>query len=219
MNVLGCVVTAVVAYLLGSIPAGYLVGKARGLDIRTVGSGNIGATNVFRILGRTAGIVVLVVDGLKGWAAAAWLPDLVHQCLAPSEAWDLQTQEYSRIIAGVIVILGHNYTCWLKFKGGKGIATSAGVLAALVPLTFVIGLIVWIVVCLTTRYVSVASMAAAAVLPLATWGVGYSNRMIVITAVVGALAIYKHKANIQRLLKGAENKIGGKKNPPGGAVP
>jgi glycerol-3-phosphate acyltransferase PlsY len=219
VNILGCIVTAVVAYLLGSIPAGYLAGKARGLDIRTVGSGNIGATNVFRILGTKAGIVVLVVDGLKGWAAAAWVPDLVHKCLAPSEAWDQQTQEYSRIIAGMIAILGHNYTCWLKFKGGKGIATSAGVLAALVPLTFVIGLAVWIVICLATRYVSVASIAAAAVLPLVTWGVGYSNRMIVITAVVGALAIFKHKANIQRLLKGTENKFGGKKNPPNGAVP
>jgi glycerol-3-phosphate acyltransferase PlsY len=218
VNILGCIVTAVVAYLLGSIPAGYLAGKARGLDIRTVGSGNIGATNVFRILGTAAGIVVLVVDGLKGWAAAAWVPDLVHKCLAPSEAWDQQTQEYSRIIAGMIAILGHNYTCWLKFKGGKGIATSAGVLAALVPLTFVIGLAVWIVICLATRYVSAASITGAAILPLATWGVGYSNRMIVITAVVGALAIYKHKTNIQRLLKGTENKIGGKKNPPSGAV-
>jgi glycerol-3-phosphate acyltransferase PlsY len=125
-----------------------------------MGSGNIGATNVFRTLGKTAGIVVLVADGLKGWFAVDQVPFLVHKLASPAGAWDLATQEYLKIIAGIVVILGHNYTCWLKFKGGKGIATTAGVLAALVPWTFVIGLSTWIVVLLLTRYVSVASTAA-----------------------------------------------------------
>ena len=125
-----------------------------------------------------------------------------------------------RIIAGFSAILGHNYTCWLKFKGGKGIATSAGVLAALLPQAFVISLAAWIVVCLLTRYVSVASIAAALVLPFATWGVGGSHRLITMAAAVAVLAIYKHKANIQRLMQGTENKIGGKKTPPAtGATP
>jgi len=112
------------------------------------------------------------------------------------------------------VILGHNYTCWLKFKGGKGVATSAGVLAALAPWTFVIGLTTWILVCLITRYVSVASILAALTLPFATWAFHYSMLMIIVTTLMGALAISKHKANIGRLMNGTENKIGQKKDPP-----
>jgi len=158
-----------VAYLLGSIPSGYLAGRAKGIDIRSVGSGNIGATNVFRILGKPAGIIVLVVDGLKGWVSVAWVPQLVVRLLAPG-AWSESSAEYLKIIAGMSAILGHNYTCWLKFKGGKGIATSAGVVAALIPQAFVIAVTAWVVVCLLTRYVSVASITAALLLPVATWG-------------------------------------------------
>ncbi|MDB6111764.1 MAG: putative rane protein [Pedosphaera sp.] len=213
MDIVVCLATALVAYLLGSIPSGYLAGRAKGIDIRSVGSGNIGATNVFRILGKPAGIIVLVVDGLKGWVSVALVPDLVVRLLAPGH-WSESGSEYLKIIAGMSAILGHNYTCWLKFKGGKGIATSAGVVAALIPQAFVIAVIVWVVVCLLTRYVSVASITAAAVLPLATWAVHQSPRMIVIAAVMAALAIYKHKANIQRLMQGTENKIGAKKTPP-----
>ena len=208
-----CLVTALVAYLLGSIPAGYLAGKAKGIDIRTVGSGNIGATNAFRILGKTAGTIVLIADGLKGWVAVAVVPGLIYQLVFPN-ARD-QAPEYLRIIAGIVAILGHNYTCWLKFKGGKGVATSAGVLAALVPLAFVISLATWILVCLITRYVSVASIVAAVVLPFATWlAHRYSTPMIVISGVMAALVIYKHKANISRLMNGTENKIGRKPGPP-----
>jgi len=226
VDILVCLTVAVVAYFLGSIPTGYLAGVAKGIDIRVAGSGNIGATNVFRILGITAGIIVLVVDGLKGWVAVAKVPEIVYK-IYYGTSWDDQAaeMEYLRIIAGICVILGHNYTCWLKFKGGKGIATSAGVLAALIPVTFIIGLSTWIVACLITRYVSVASIAAAAVLPFATWGiryfgVHYSHRMVIVAALMGALAIYKHKANIGRLMNGTENKLGKKKTPPPtGATP
>jgi glycerol-3-phosphate acyltransferase PlsY len=186
---------------------------AKGIDIRAVGSGNIGATNVFRILGKPAGIIVLVVDGLKGWVSVAFVPHLVVGCFSPA-GWNESGNEYLKIIAGMSAILGHNYTCWLKFKGGKGIATSAGVVAALIPQAFVVAILVWIVVCLLTRYVSVASIAAALVLPFATWGAHQSPRMIIIAVVMATLAIYKHKANIQRLRQGTENKIGAKKNPP-----
>ena len=128
------------AYLLGSVPTGFLVAKACGIDIRQVGSGNIGATNVMRALGTRLGIVVLVADGLKGYAACAWMTDLACRMFGTPST----NPELVRIIAGLSAILGHNYTCWLKFKGGKGIATSAGVLAALVPwpwsLSFLFGL-------------------------------------------------------------------------------
>lgn len=218
MEIAVYLLTALGAYLLGSIPWGFLAGKAMGIDIRTMGSGNIGATNAFRILGKTAGTVVLVLDGLKGWAAVTFLPELAHQ-IFPGTSWTDETQEILRIVAGVVVVLGHNYTCWLRFKGGKGIATSAGVLAALVPWAFVIALATWIVVCVLTRYVSVASIAAAVALPFATlwahfkWGPPYTILMIVIACLMSALAIYKHKANIVRLMNGTESKIGRKKEP------
>jgi acyl phosphate:glycerol-3-phosphate acyltransferase len=217
VDIVVCLIAAAVAYLLGSIPTGFLVGKAMGVDVRKVGSGNIGATNAFRILGKRAGAFVLVVDGLKGWVAAAKLPELVYRIFFPS-GWSDEKGEYLQIIAGVVVILGHNYTCWLKFKGGKGIATSAGVMAALMPITFIISLSTWIVVLLVTRYVSVASILAALVLPFAAWGAGYSYRKIAIAAILGGLAIYKHKANIDRLMKGTENKVGRKKDPPASGV-
>ena len=154
---LAYILIVVAAYFLGSIPTGYLVARAKGIDIRKVGSGNIGATNVFRILGKPAGVLVLVIDGLKGYAACAWLCDRLLPVLGVASA-DADTY---RILAGIAAVLGHNYTCWLKFKGGKGIATTAGALAALLPLTFVISLATWILVCVLTRYVSVASIIAA----------------------------------------------------------
>jgi len=192
--------TAVCAYLLGSIPSGYIMARARGVDIRKVGSGNIGATNVFRILGRPAGITVLLSDALKGFIAARFI----------SFASDPSLVEYHGIVAGMAAILGHNYTCWLRFKGGKGIATSAGVMLALVPLGLAIALSVWIVIFFLSKYVSLASIAAAIVLPLGVWLTGGTRRMIILTSVVSALAIYKHKGNIQRLMNGTENRFGKK---------
>lgn len=207
MDVAAYVFTAIVAYLLGSIPTGFLVGKARGVDIRTVGSGNIGATNVFRVVGKPAGIFVLVFDGLKGYTACAWLPELVLRYTGSSSA---NFADVLRITGGICAILGHNYTCWLKFKGGKGIATSAGVLAALVPLAFVIILLVWIVVFAASRYVSLGSIAASVALPFAAYFTRNSAVIVGVTAAMAALAVYKHRANIQRLLNGTENRFGGK---------
>ena len=158
MPILGYIATAVVAYLLGSIPTGFLVAKARGIDIRTVGSGNIGATNAFRILGKGQGLLVLFGDASKGWIAVQLAAPLLAQMFAGAP------ENYLRITAGVSAILGHNYTCWLGFKGGKGIATTAGVLLALVPWALLIILGVWILLILLTRYVSVASIAASFVL-------------------------------------------------------
>lgn len=198
--------TALAAYLLGSLPTGYLVARARGVDIRKQGSGNIGATNVFRILGKPAGIFVLVIDGLKGYAACAWVSDLMLRWFANPEI----ASETVRITAGIAAILGHNYTCWLRFKGGKGIATSAGVLAALVPVALVIIVTIWIIVFVLTRYVSLASISASFALPFAAWITRNPFGVVIVTAAMGALAIYKHRANIHRLLEGTENRVGSK---------
>jgi glycerol-3-phosphate acyltransferase PlsY len=178
--------------------------QARGVDIRKVGSGNIGATNVFRILGKTAGITVLIIDALKGFLPVFLLPFFFR---FPTE----ENAQYYAMLAGFFAIIGHNYTCWLRFKGGKGIATSAGVLIALVPKGFLVALAVWLVVFAATRYVSLASIVAALILPLGVWATGGSPSMIILTAILGALAIYKHKANIQRLIAGTENRIGQKR--------
>ena len=204
MEILAYCATAIVAYLLGSIPTGFLVAQAKGIDIRSVGSGNIGATNVLRAAGKPAAIFVLLFDGLKGYAACEWLAELMLNLLIDKSA----ELEVLKIIGGGCVILGHNYTCWLKFKGGKGIATSAGVLAALVPWALLISLAIWIVVFTLTRYVSLASIAASSSLPFAAWLTGGSVTLIVVTAGMTALAIYKHKSNIQRLLSGTESRFG-----------
>src|ERR1041385_2525797 len=140
VEVVSYIVTACIAYLLGSIPTGYVVAKSRGIDIRTVGSGNIGATNVFRTLGKPAGIFVLAVDALKGFVSCFFVGPFVYRFLAGTLKDDSATHEFLKITGGLFAILGHNYTCWLKFKGGKGIATSAGVTLALLPLAFGIAL-------------------------------------------------------------------------------
>jgi glycerol-3-phosphate acyltransferase PlsY len=204
--VLVYIIIAVAAYLLGSIPTGYLVGCAKGIDIRTAGSGNIGAANAFRILGKPAGIFVLMVDGLKGFAACSWLVDFVIQWFAVVPA----KIEYLKIVAGIAAVLGHNYTCWLKFKGGKGIATSAGVFFALAPLATGIAVVTWIIVFALGRYVSVASLAAAVALPTAVWLTPNSLTLRIVTSALGLLAIFKHRGNIQRLLNGTEQRFGRK---------
>jgi glycerol-3-phosphate acyltransferase PlsY len=195
------VLTAVAAYFIGSIPTGYLWARAKGVDIRSVGSGNIGATNVFRILGKGPGIAVLLIDALKGYLPAKYL--LIGATLA--------NQEYHSIVAGLFAVIGHNYTCWLRFKGGKGIATSAGVLTAWVPLALLITLGSWIMIFAVSRYVSLASILAALVLPVAVLATGQPGYMIGIASLLSALAIYKHRGNLQRLLNGTENRFGSKK--------
>ena len=200
--------TIVVSYLIGSLPTGYLAGMTRGIDIRAAGSGNIGATNVFRVLGTAAGIVVLAVDGIKGFAAARWVPPLTEKCFPGAALENLA------LAAGAAAVLGHVYSCWLKFKGGKGIATSAGVGFAWAPEACAVTLAIWGIVFASTRYVSAASIVAAVVLPLAVWVFHYGTRMTMVMTALAVLAIYKHKANIRRLLDGTENRAGTKKKQP-----
>jgi len=219
--VLTYILTAVAAYLLGSIPTGYLVAKAKGIDIRKVGSGNIGATNAMRVLGKPAGIFVLVMDAAKGFLACKILPPIIFDLMTPpspsglamffqTQPADTQTQFF--VLAGIFAVLGHNYTCWLKFKGGKGIATTAGVFLALAPWAVLVALVVFIAAMLATKYVSVGSIAAAIALSLTVWIMSPQNLLLgSVTTALSALAIYKHKSNIQRLRAGTENRLGQKK--------
>jgi len=202
----GYISLVVCAYLLGSIPTGYIVARAKGIDIRTVGSGNIGATNAFRVLGKPAGIFVLLADALKGFAACTWMANVLLRAFdVPATPFDYAMTE--RVVAGIVAVLGHNFTCWLRFKGGKGIATTAGVYLAVAPLAAGIAVISWIIFFVLTRYVSVASLVAAVVLPTAVWLTHPSIPLGIATTAVGALAIWKHKANIARLRAGTENRI------------
>jgi glycerol-3-phosphate acyltransferase PlsY len=202
-------VVALGAYLLGSIPTGFLVARAKGIDIRKAGSGNIGATNSMRVLGKPAGIFVLLVDVLKGFAAVAWLPILILKIFSTTQI-DLETL---RIVAGIFAVLGHNYPCWLKFKGGKGIATTAGVFLALAPWALLVALVVFILAVALTKYVSVGSIAAAIALPATVWILSPHNLFLnIVATVLGALAIFKHRKNMQRLMAGTENRLGKKKS-------
>ena len=147
-----------------------------------------------------------LMDALKGWFAVRIVALWLAARLLPAEAVE-ESGEVAAILAALFAVLGHNYTCWLKFKGGKGIATSAGVYLALAPLAVGIALATWIIVFLLTRYVSVASIAAAVALPVAVWFTSHSLLLGIVTTALGALAIYKHRTNIQRLLAGTEHRF------------
>ena len=203
MPPLAYIVTALGAYLLGSVPTGFLIARSRGIDIRRVGSGNIGATNAFRVLGRAAGTAVLLVDAAKGAAAVLVCPVLAGIAVPGAEPAAL------RLTAALGAVLGHNYTCWLGFRGGKGIATSAGVLAALVPAAFGITLAAFLATLALSRIVSLSSVAAAVVLPFAVAFTPPGSRsLVILTTVLSVVAIIRHRANLGRLLAGTEPRIG-----------
>ena len=157
MNTTATTTVAILAsYLLGAVPFGLIVARARGVDIRKVGSGNIGATNVFRSVGKPWGILVYALDMLKGWAPAALFPGLVANIAGAAPL-------HLDLACGLAAVAGHNWPVYLRFKGGKGVATTSGVLLGVSPTCMGLGLLTWIVVFVTSRYVSVASMVAAIV--------------------------------------------------------
>ena len=204
--------TALLAYLAGSVPTGYVVARVRGVDIRTVGSGNIGATNAFRVLGRGWGIAVLLIDFAKGLGACLLVPLLIGAAL------QFEVHEESSatlaLVAAVSAVLGHNFPVWLRFKGGKGIATTAGALTALVPWALLIGFGVWLLLFAATRYVSLGSIGAAVALPVATWfTTGGNPALMALTCALAFMAILKHRSNIQRLLSGTENRLDLRRRP------
>jgi glycerol-3-phosphate acyltransferase PlsY len=183
------------SYLLGSVPSGLIIGKLSGLDVRKAGSGNIGATNVARLLGKTGGLLTLVGDTAKGF-----IPVLVVQQMGFSYA--------VTALVGVAAFLGHLYPIFLKFKGGKGVATSFGVLLGLAPLATIILLVVFAAVAFTTRIVSLSSMVTAVAAPLVLWLFYYSPTYVIVTAFMALMIVFRHYANIQRLLNGTEPRFG-----------
>ena len=189
-------------YLVGSIPTGYLIGKSRGLDIRQHGSGNIGATNVWRVMGRNWGLFAFASDFLKGFLPLYLVRTLSFPVV---DSW---TVTLLLVTCGIAAILGHNYTPWLGFKGGKGIATSAGMLGALMPWVLAVALSLWIITVLITRTVSIGSIAAAVVLaPAAAWFYWGNWIYLGLAALAGGRAVWRHRANIQRLRAGTESRI------------
>jgi acyl phosphate:glycerol-3-phosphate acyltransferase len=195
------VLIPVSAYLLGSIPFGLILAKIFGSgDVRNEGSGNIGATNVARVAGPLAGILTLILDGAKGAAAVL----LAERYSNGSAMW--------MIIAGLAALIGHCFPIWLKFKGGKGVATAAGVYLALSPLAFLAGLILFILVVAFWRYVSLGSISAAAAMPMLLYFLWAPHHAPPAMITLGALAVamlivYKHDANLQRLVNGQEPKF------------
>ncbi len=206
---IGC---AVASYFLGSIPTGFLWAKARGIDIRKVGSGNIGATNVMRALGKGPGLAVLLIDAAKGFLPVLLLPrSLIFMQLGDDGSHAQNLIRAMQITCCIFVIAGHNWTCWLKFKGGKGVATSAGALLAFLPVPFLCAFGVWVIVFAIWRYVSLASIVGAVAMPIATVFYEKDTATFVFTVVLAVVVIYKHRPNIQRLLAGTEKRIGGRK--------
>ena len=192
------------SYLLGSIPFGYLAGRIAGIDIRRCGSGNVGATNVIRTLGKGYGYPVFVADFLKGFGAVK-MSIVIATRLQPE--WN--SSEMFGIVAAISSVIGHSFPVWLHFKGGKGVATSAGALFGLAPGAALVGAAVWILTFAVTRYVSLASIAAAAALPviilIITWLRQTAGKSLFYSSVcLAAVVIWRHRSNLSRLMRGSE---------------
>ena len=185
------IILTILSYLLGSIPAGFLVGSSSGVDVRSAGSGNIGATNVARTLGWKNGLVTLLADVAKGFlpVLAAHLLDLGAAAAAS---------------AGLAAFAGHLYPVFLGFKGGKGVATAGGVYLAAMPLGILALLGVFLVVVLGSRRVSLASMAAAVAGPVVAWALSYPEETVWMALIIAVLVVVRHRENIRRLLAGEE---------------
>ena len=204
-NLLLWLTGGVAAYLLGSIPFGFLIAKACGQDIRKLGSGNIGATNVFRSVSKPLGILTFALDVLKGFCGVQLIPLLAASlCHTSYQGMALP------VFCGALAVVGHNWTCFLGFKGGKGIATSAGLLLGLSPAGVGIAFVAWLLVFLTTRYVSLASIAASVVLGAAAWPLHLKSQGAWFPAALTFLAlvaVWKHRSNIARLRAGTESRF------------
>ena len=194
-------------YLLGSIPFGLFLGRALGVDVREHGSKNIGATNVGRVCGMKWGVAALVLDALKGYAAAG----LIAPFLADGAAW-------APAAGGVAAVVGHSFPVWLRFRGGKGVATGAGMMAAALPAPLLLGLAVFFVVVLCFRYISLGSMTAAFVVAvaaplLASDPCGRDFPNVLLAFAVFLLVMVRHRANLARLRAGTENRFSFRRPP------
>ena len=201
---LALIITGLASYLIGSIPAGYIAGRIAGIDIRTAGSGNIGATNVTRTLGKGYGYPVFAVDFSKGLAAVIISVSMWKRAQPVSIPVEL-----FGIVAAVCCVLGHSFPVWLRFKGGKGVATSAGALFGLMPFVALIAVAVWLIIFQLTRYVSVASMIAALAVPIAILSMMFLGQtggagLLYFSICLAAVIIFRHRSNLSRLVRGTE---------------
>jgi len=194
----------ILAYLAGSFPTAWLVGRAMGLDLRQEGSGNLGGTNAFRVLGAKGGVPVVAVDVTKGYVPAAMFP-----------LWDGSALPELALVYGLLAIIGHVWPVWLRFQGGKGVATGAGVLLALAPLAAAVALLIWIGVVLLTRTVSIASLVAATSVPFVATLTGAQLSTVVFCAGIVAFVWWTHRSNLGRIARGEELRFGDRKQPPG----
>ena len=185
------------AYLMGSIPTSYLVGRLHGIDLREHGSGNLGGTNAYRVMGLGAGVPVVVVDVAKGFVPAYFFP-----------SWDGSAVGDLALLYGLAAIAGHVWSVFMHFRGGKGVATGAGVLVALAPTSALIGLLVWIGVVSITRYVSVASISAATLVPLSAWLTDEAASTVLFCAAIAIFVWWTHRDNLRKLSRGQENRFG-----------
>lgn len=204
-------------YLLGSLPFGYLVARAKGVNIFTVGSCNPGATNVRRVLGSGPGNLVFLLDALKG--AAATLTPLAYFWLRHTELESVVTNDQGQVVytldgrtacavAGLVAaVLGHSFSCFTRFRGGKGVATSVGGLIILMPLAALAAAVTWIVVFYASRYVSLASLCAAVALVIAAFALALPATLAALSLIIAGLVILRHRANIVRLMHGTEHKF------------
>ena len=193
------IIYLILSYLCGAIPFGYIIAKLfKHLDIRTIGSGNPGATNVYRTVSKPLGILTLCLDVLKGF-----LPVYI--------ATLINFSPYLIITVALVTIIGHIFTLFLNFKGGKGVATACGVFLALNPLSILICLLVFIIVLSIFKYVSLASISAAIMLPISLYLLNSLYEIIIFSCIISILVIIRHISNIKRLLNGTENKIFGTK--------
>lgn len=195
------------AYLLGSVPFGFLITKAKGQDIRTLGSGNIGATNVFRAISKPLGILTFVLDFLKGYCGVKLIPALACACTG-----EVNAGMGLAVFCGALTVAGHNWTCFLGFKGGKGVATSAGLLLGLAPAGVGLAFAAWMALFLTTRYVSVASIGAALCLAAVVWWplrlyAAHGVWFTCVLTLLALVAVWKHRSNIARLRTGTESRF------------
>jgi len=202
MTLLVSLLGLVSAYLIGSIPTAYIFGRLlKGIDIRQFGSGNIGATNTFRIIGRVPGLIVLAIDILKGFICVSYIADLFLY-ISPAARPELY-----KVVVGMAVIAGHNWTVFLRFKGGKGVATSAGVVIALIPKIFWLGFSVWMIIIALTGYVSLASIITSISMPIFSLIFGEATEIVVFMSLLCLIIVYRHRSNIKRLSKGEEKRI------------
>lgn len=198
------IISILAAYLIGSIPTSYIVGKlVRGIDLREHGSGNLGATNAFRALGWKIGVFVLICDVLKGA-----IPVLIFSGIAAERGGLGLAKHNIGLLIGLAAIMGHIFTIFMKFRGGKGVAASMGVFLALAPIPFLITFAVSALIIGVTRYVSAGSIIGSILLPIMVY-IFYPDRVffIIFTIVLGILVIVRHRSNIVRLLKGQEHKL------------